>query len=371
MLNTAWLYTGPQRPGWETARSLRRHLLRMHEKFIVGEGSGVDYARLRVSPEFAAYVQASAELQVIDPATIPLEARIATFLNLYNVMVIHGYAVYGVPDTHYARMAFYGTVAYRVGPWRVSLNDVEHGLLRGNKRPPYTCSRLLDADEPRARWAIPADGVDPRIHFALNCGARSCPAIRLYCPRTLQRALDRATEHFFRTPGNAVVDEASRTLSLSKILHWYIDDFGGNLRAVVEWVLPYLPAPTATALCRILQIDYTPHPDLYSEDSRPEDAWPVPGPLPPGSRPAGTDHTAGAAASGGGGGATSGTSGGGSGGAGGCTTPGATHPPGAGGVSAFPPLTGPRSPLCRVSDAAMRRLTVKWTEYDWTVNGVA
>lgn len=34
--------------------------------------------------------------------------------------------------------------------------------------------------------------VDPRIHFALVCGAKSCPPIKLYTPENLDEGLDAA-----------------------------------------------------------------------------------------------------------------------------------------------------------------------------------
>ena len=36
------------------------------------------------------------------------------------------------------------------------------------------------------------ESVDPRIHFALVCGAKSCPPIKLYTPENLDEGLDAA-----------------------------------------------------------------------------------------------------------------------------------------------------------------------------------
>ena len=38
--------------------------------------------------------------------------------------------------------------------------------------------------------------LDPRIHFALNCGAKSCPPIRVYSPPNLDSQLNRAAASF-------------------------------------------------------------------------------------------------------------------------------------------------------------------------------
>ena len=50
---------------------------------------------------------------------------------------------------------------------------------------------FLPQDDPRLASGTPSIGqkLDPRIHFALVCGARSCPPIRVYRPSNLERGL--------------------------------------------------------------------------------------------------------------------------------------------------------------------------------------
>jgi len=38
--------------------------------------------------------------------------------------------------------------------------------------------------------------LDPRIHFALVCGAKSCPPIRVYTPASLEPGLEAAAQAF-------------------------------------------------------------------------------------------------------------------------------------------------------------------------------
>jgi hypothetical protein len=67
--------------------------------------------------------------------------------------------------------------SYSVGGRVFSLDDIEHGILRCNKIHPTSGLVAFRSDDARLPFALPAP-LDPRIHFALNCGARSCPAIR-------------------------------------------------------------------------------------------------------------------------------------------------------------------------------------------------
>jgi hypothetical protein len=57
-----------------------------------------------------------------------------------------------------------------------------------NFRPhPAPGRKLMFKDEdPRLKFIVP---LDPRIHFALVCGAKSCPAIRVYKVTNLERGL--------------------------------------------------------------------------------------------------------------------------------------------------------------------------------------
>ena len=57
------------------------------------------------------------------------------------------------------------------------------------------CSRGVTADRLLC-WVQVVSPVDPRIHFALVCGAKSCPPIKVYTPTSLQEGLDSATMAF-------------------------------------------------------------------------------------------------------------------------------------------------------------------------------
>lgn len=67
---------------------------------------------------------------------------------------------------------------------------------------------------------------DARIHFALNCAARSCPPLynKAFTAKNLERALEQRTRQFIN-------DARFNTLSagkasVSKIFEWYAADFG-------------------------------------------------------------------------------------------------------------------------------------------------
>lgn len=85
----------------------------------------------------------------------------AFFINVYNALALHGLVLFGHPHNSRQRWIFYShvryalshehlspcvclcgsprvcvaiQVGYRIGPFKYSLNDIEHGMLRGNTK---------------------------------------------------------------------------------------------------------------------------------------------------------------------------------------------------------------------------------------------
>ena len=68
---------------------------------------------------------------------------------------------------------------------------------------------------------------DPRIHFVINCAARSCPELSTvaYEATTLNTQLDEAVRTFMADPRHYRFEDG--TLTLNKVLDWFGEDFGG------------------------------------------------------------------------------------------------------------------------------------------------
>jgi hypothetical protein len=86
--------------------------------------------------------------------------------------------------------------------------------------------------------------LDPRIHFALNCGTRSCPSIAFYEADRLDEQLDAAAASFINTEGVRTEEGA---VLLSPIFDFYAEDFGGA-EGAHAWVLRYLEGPALRAI---------------------------------------------------------------------------------------------------------------------------
>ena len=132
------------------------------------------------------------------------------------------------------RVQLYATASYQIGDALYSLNDIENGLLRANRPSavPMTRPPFHGRDDPRRKFMIKQ--VDPRIHFTLNCGARSCPAIGVYEPEQLEAQLRQATQGFLLQ--SVSFNCETKTANLSMIFKWYNIDFGNNDQELLVWI---------------------------------------------------------------------------------------------------------------------------------------
>src|SRR5206468_2740221 len=104
---------------------------------------------------------------------------------------------------------------YLVAGHPLTLDQVEHGLLRDNARPPYRLVRPLPPDHPASAWRVP---LDSRVHFALNCGAVSCPLVRVYTGGRLDAQLDAAERAFLTSETR--IDDGARAVTTSQLLEF-------------------------------------------------------------------------------------------------------------------------------------------------------
>ena len=162
--------------GTDVATAMRSSITALYAQFVSVDGDGVDYTGLRGSEAFKEYVALSGQLVHLDPLSMDRNERLAFFINVYNSLTIHSVAALGAPADLLSRLRLYAEASYQIGPHTYSLNDIENGILRGNRPPPtvnpFPRKPFPDSDP---RMQLACRDVDARIHFALNCAAKSCP----------------------------------------------------------------------------------------------------------------------------------------------------------------------------------------------------
>jgi len=207
-------------------------------RFIDVEGGTVHYKGIQGSQEFEGYKKLTRGLRSFNLESLKNRGqRLAFWINIYNTGVIHGVIELGLERSVKEFSRFFDRITYEIGGYRFSLNQIEHGILRGNRRPPYRLLRPFRRGDPRLDLAVLP--MDPRIHFALVCGARSCPPIGFYEAEQIDFQLQLAAASFINS-SQVQISLQERAISLSMIFKWYRHDFGGSDSSLLDTVLNFL-----------------------------------------------------------------------------------------------------------------------------------
>jgi hypothetical protein len=149
-------------------------------------------------------------------------ARIAFWVNVYNAAVNGVLAA--APETFEDRSALFDADIVTVAGRDLSPNDVEHALLRGG-RPVWGLGFVRNPFPSAFAERFRVRELDPRIHFALNCGAAACPPIAAYSRDGIDDELDMATRSYL--DGEADYDPDAGVVRAPRLLLWFMGDFGG------------------------------------------------------------------------------------------------------------------------------------------------
>ncbi|CAL8074000.1 unnamed protein product [Orchesella dallaii] len=224
----------------ELSKSLYRTLLGLKAEFLSEDGSTTNYSGFSESSRYTSFQLESQKLRYVDLGKLDdNDKKKAFFLNIYNVLTMHALANKVTSEKTVLELEkFWQMYGYRIGTHIFSLDDIEHGILRCNKLHPTYQDYFFKQGDPRRDFVLPE--LDPRIHFALNCGAKSCPPIRLFSPDNLENGLELAARSFCQS--EVIICELENCITLSKIFLWYGSDFGSDEKTVVrkltEWLLP-------------------------------------------------------------------------------------------------------------------------------------
>ncbi len=188
------------------------------------------------------------------------DRRLAFWSNLYNAATQD--ALDRKPE-QYDKWRFFSTPLVTVAGEGLSLDDIEHDILRRSYSK-YTLGYIRSPfrDDFTERHVLSQR--DPRIHFALNCGAESCPPIAAYTAPEIDDQLDMATRGYFDT--HVEYDPDAGRVAVPRLLLWYRGDFGRR-RDIIEFLCRYdqLP-PGASPRLSYRDWDWSMSPGAFADE---------------------------------------------------------------------------------------------------------
>lgn len=204
-----------------------------------GQATQVDYgAMLQSRSQLRGYLNNLAAVEKTEFEQWGHPEQLAFLINAYNAWTVE-FVLTEYPELDSIK----DLGSFFSSPWskdivslfgeRVSLDDIEHGMIRGWNR--YN---------------------EPRIHFAVNCAAIGCPALaaKAFTAENLEATLEQNTQRFLADSSRNYY--ADGRFYLSKIFDWYAEDFEkgwAGYSSLAEFLANYqsqlnLPVEAAQAL---------------------------------------------------------------------------------------------------------------------------
>ncbi|XP_027153594.1 uncharacterized protein LOC113753619 [Coffea eugenioides] len=231
------------------SQRLMRIMSAILEAYASDDRCRLDYVAISKSEEFRRYVNLVQDLQRVNILTLSAEEKLAFFLNLYNAMAIHAVIRVGHPGGMIDRRSYFSDFLYVVGGYPYSLTAIRNGILRSNRRAPFSLVKPFSGGDKRLELALPK--VNQLSHFALCNGTKSSPAVKFFSPQGVESELRYAAREFFQRDDAMQVDLAKRTVYLTRIIKWYSADFGQE-KETLKWIINYLDATKAGLLTHLL-----------------------------------------------------------------------------------------------------------------------
>ncbi|KAF8398767.1 hypothetical protein HHK36_014625 [Tetracentron sinense] len=236
------------KPAAIVGQRLTKIMAAILESYTSEDRRHVNYIAISNSEEFRRYVNLAQDLHRVNILALSANEKLAFFLNLYNAMVIHAVIRVGCPEGVIDRRSFFSDFQYLVGGHPYSLNTIKNGILRNNRRQPYSWIKPFGTGDKRLEMALPK--VNPLIHFGLCNGTRSSPTVRFFSAQGIEAELRGATREFFQRDGMEVNLE-KRTVYLTRIIKWFDADFGQDSE-ILKWIINYLDSTKAGLLTHLL-----------------------------------------------------------------------------------------------------------------------
>ena len=184
---------------------------------------------------FNYFEQQVCKLQLIDIGAMDTRTRVAFFINLYNLMADHGMKRL---DTRKLSQKHLSSLKYNVGGFLLSLNDIEHGILRANS--PYGEKNTIQFSSSDDRCKFSLTGRDKRIHFALDHGVGTVVGSYQFTREAVELELQIVSEMYCAIDENVSINPNENELVLPRFMKTHLRDFVKSFENLPKAVSVYL-----------------------------------------------------------------------------------------------------------------------------------
>ncbi|RCV39841.1 hypothetical protein SEVIR_9G002700v4 [Setaria viridis] len=178
-------------------------------------------------------------LQQVDLRFLNHQQKLAFWLNAYNTCIMHGILQHGLPSNSEKLLALKNKATINVSGQKFNALVIENFILRqpsSVKEEFWKCD--VDVEEQQVRELYGLKSSEPNILFALCCGIRSSPALRIYKADRVAMDLEKAKLEYLQA---SLVVTSTRRLLIPSLIHSSMHDFAKDMESLLRWICEQLP----------------------------------------------------------------------------------------------------------------------------------
>eukprot|EP01119_Soliformovum_irregulare_P018609 TRINITY_DN5748_c0_g1_i1.p1 TRINITY_DN5748_c0_g1~~TRINITY_DN5748_c0_g1_i1.p1 ORF type:complete len:756 (-),score=196.51 TRINITY_DN5748_c0_g1_i1:23-2290(-) len=205
-------------------------------------------------PAYFSFQEAVSELQQVDLNRLEPAERKVFWLNLHNTLLLHAYVESKFPGNFAQKVLMHSKMKYQVGNLKLSLADIEYGILRNSMTRANLSFEKHAAVKPKKGETYFQVEPDYRINFGIFAMTKSGPPFRYFTADNVDRELDLAMVDYLDKSVDINHQSKKKVVNVPKMFDWYMKDFVKSEKEFLGWLtssLDRLPMDPTSVLYTI------------------------------------------------------------------------------------------------------------------------
>ncbi|XP_073157802.1 uncharacterized protein [Henckelia pumila] len=218
-----------------------------YKNLVIFTSSSIDLKYIQNSSSVSLFQKLKVlmdELQKVELRFSSHQHKLAFWINMYNACVMHGFLQYGVASVsgHEKLLTLINKASLNISGNTLTAQEIEHYILR--KSADSLVQEIIGKDKRNNKTMViqelyGLEETDSNVTFALCCGTRSSPAVKIYTAEGVTAELERSKQEYLQAA--IVVTASSKKVAIPELLLRNMHDFAQDMESLVEWICQQLP----------------------------------------------------------------------------------------------------------------------------------
>ncbi|KAL6195804.1 hypothetical protein ACLB2K_031422 [Fragaria x ananassa] len=177
-------------------------------------------------------------LLVVDLGSLTYQQKLAFWINMYNACIMNGFLEFGAHPSAEKLITALNKATLNIGGKILNAQSIEHHILRKPAPSVSLKEAFQNGDKSAVRQLYGLESMDPNVTFALCCGTRSSPAVKIYTADNVVAELEKSKLEYLQA---SIVVTSTKKIALPELLLGNMLDFAVDVDSLVQWVCHQLP----------------------------------------------------------------------------------------------------------------------------------